>query len=61
MRHRIDLMWIDVSEERQFTQDLHGATSQKTNTYLFTVLVERDPEVLLICAPRDVMLHIPFN
>jgi hypothetical protein len=30
MWHRVDLVCSDVPPKRRFTQDLHGATSQKT-------------------------------
>jgi hypothetical protein len=30
MWRRIDIVWTDVSEEREFIQDLHDATSLKT-------------------------------
>jgi hypothetical protein len=36
MWRSVDLVRIDVSEERQFTQDLHGATSQKTAFFIVT-------------------------
>jgi hypothetical protein len=26
----VDLVWTDISEERRFTEDLHGSISQKT-------------------------------
>jgi hypothetical protein len=31
-------LWTDVSEERRFTQDLHGATSQKTALFMDTAV-----------------------
>jgi hypothetical protein len=33
----VDLVWTDVSEERRFTQDLHGATSKKA---VFFIAIE---------------------
>jgi hypothetical protein len=35
---RVDIVWIDVSEERRFTQDLQGATSQKTAFFMVTAV-----------------------
>jgi hypothetical protein len=38
---RVDLVGTDVSEKRQFPQDLHGATSQKTaffNLLIYSIL-----------------------
>jgi putative exporter of polyketide antibiotics len=30
MWHRVDPLWTDASDGRQFTQELQGATSQKS-------------------------------
>jgi hypothetical protein len=38
MRCRVDRVWTDVSEERQFTQDVHGSTSQKTAFFIVTAV-----------------------
>jgi hypothetical protein len=34
----VDLVWTNVSEERRFTKDLHGATSQKTASFIVTAV-----------------------
>jgi hypothetical protein len=37
MWRRVDLVWTDVSEERWFTQNLHGTTFQKTAFLIYLV------------------------
>jgi hypothetical protein len=34
----VDLVWTDVSEERLFTQDLHGVRSKKTAFFIVTAV-----------------------
>jgi hypothetical protein len=38
MWRRVDLVSTDISEERQFTQDLHGTTSQKMAIFIVTTM-----------------------
>jgi hypothetical protein len=38
MLHRVPLVGIDVSEERQFLQQAHGVTSQKTPFFILTAV-----------------------
>jgi hypothetical protein len=42
MWRRVDLVWTDVSEERQFTQDLYDATSQKTAFFIVIAMKTTD-------------------
>jgi hypothetical protein len=37
---RVDLVRTDVPSTRQFTQDLHGATSQKKAFFIFFMIVD---------------------
>jgi hypothetical protein len=46
MWRRVNLVWTDFSEERRFTQDIHGATSQKTA--FFIVAAVQKPQILRI-------------
>jgi hypothetical protein len=50
MWRRVDVVWTDVSEERRFTQDLHGATSQKTAFFIVTAVITSDATcVIFLC------------
>jgi hypothetical protein len=45
MWRHVDLVLTDVSEERLFTQDLHGATYQKMTFFIVTAVKISNPTI----------------
>jgi hypothetical protein len=52
MWRRVDLVWTYVSEERRLTQNLHGATSQKTAFFIVTAVKPSNLH-LFFCFPTE--------
>jgi hypothetical protein len=57
MWRRVDLVWNYVSEERRFTQYLHGATSQKTAFFIVTAMKISNLTCFGICLSE----HFPLQ